>query len=116
MRISDWSSDVCSSDLARELFRRTMWVLGTNVLSRGITDSAIACGAAVALAVGAFRVEAGDMELTALLVILMLGVEIFRPMRELRSVLHQGMVGMRSEEHTSELQSLMRISYAVFCL
>jgi ABC-type transport system involved in cytochrome bd biosynthesis, ATPase and permease components len=30
---------------ARDLFRRTMWVLGTNVLARGITDSAIACGA-----------------------------------------------------------------------
>src|SRR3546814_5393756 len=28
----------------------------------------------------------------------------------------QGMMGVRSEEHTSELQSLMRISYAVFCL
>src|SRR3546814_8669728 len=27
-----------------------------------------------------------------------------------------GMIGTRSEEHTSELQSLMRISYAVFCL
>src|SRR3546814_4432274 len=27
-----------------------------------------------------------------------------------------GLVGIRSEEHTSELQSLMRISYAVFCL
>src|SRR3546814_6978263 len=29
---------------------------------------------------------------------------------------HQGLVNKRSEEHTSELQSLMRISYAVFCL
>src|SRR3546814_5235001 len=29
---------------------------------------------------------------------------------------HGGMSGVRSEEHTSELQSLMRISYAVFCL
>src|SRR3546814_9145169 len=28
----------------------------------------------------------------------------------------QGIVAVRSEEHTSELQSLMRISYAVFCL
>src|SRR3546814_7046601 len=28
----------------------------------------------------------------------------------------QGVLGVRSEEHTSELQSLMRISYAVFCL
>jgi len=78
---------------ATTLFRETMWVLSTNVMSRGITDSAIACGAAAALAVGAFRVESGAMELTALLIILLLGVEIFRPMRELRTVLHQGMVG-----------------------
>jgi ATP-binding cassette subfamily C protein CydCD len=83
---------------ARDLFRRTMWVLGTNVLARGITDSAIACGAAAALALGAWRVDAGSMSLTALLVILMLGVEIFRPMRELRSVLHQGMVGMSAAQ------------------
>ncbi len=79
---------------ARDLFKRTMWVLATNSLARGITDTAIACGAAAALAVGAWRVEAGSMELTELLIIMMLGVEIFRPMRELRNVLHQGMVGM----------------------
>src|SRR5262249_18981918 len=78
---------------AHELFKRTMKVLGTNVLSRGITDSAIACGAAAALALGAVRVEAGSMTLASLLVILMLGTEIFRPMRELRSVLHDGMSG-----------------------
>ena len=83
---------------ARDLFRRTMWVLATNVLSRGITDSAIACGAAAALALGAWRVDAGAMELTSLLIILMLGVEIFRPMRELRTVLHQGMVGMSAAQ------------------
>src|SRR3546814_3751660 len=34
----------------------------------------------------------------------------------LQAVSHQDVVGERSEEHTSELQSLMRISYAVFCL
>jgi ATP-binding cassette, subfamily B, bacterial len=83
---------------ARDLFQRTMWVLGTNVMARGITDSAIACGAAAALAVGAFRVQGGQMELSALLVILMLGVEVFRPMRELRTVLHQGMVGMSAAQ------------------
>src|SRR3546814_4314380 len=33
-----------------------------------------------------------------------------------RMVAFHGQMGMRSEEHTSELQSLMRISYAVFCL
>ncbi|BBK40711.1 hypothetical protein STVA_07310 [Allostella vacuolata] len=83
---------------ARDLFRRTMWVLATNSLARGITDTSIACGAAAALAVGAFRVESGAMALTSLVVILMLGVEIFRPMRELRSVLHQGMVGMSAAQ------------------
>ncbi|HKF63811.1 MAG TPA: ABC transporter ATP-binding protein [Dongiaceae bacterium] len=83
---------------ARDLFQRTMWVLGTNVAARGITDSSIACGAAAALALGAWRVETGAMGLTALLVILMLGVEIYRPMRELRSVLHQGMVGMSAAQ------------------
>lgn len=83
---------------ARDLFRRTMWVLGTNSLARGITDTSIAGGAAAALIYGASRVEAGAMSLTALLVILMLGIEIFRPMRELRSVLHQGMVGLSAAQ------------------
>jgi ABC-type multidrug transport system fused ATPase/permease subunit len=83
---------------ARELFRRTMWVLGTNSLARGITDSAIACGAAAALIYGAARVQSGEMALSALLVILMLGIEIFRPMRELRTVLHQGMVGLSAAQ------------------
>jgi ABC-type multidrug transport system fused ATPase/permease subunit len=83
---------------AQTLFRETMWVLSTNVLSRGITDSSIACGAAAALALGAYRVDSGAMQLTSLLIILMLGVEIFRPMRELRTVLHQGMVGMSAAQ------------------
>jgi ATP-binding cassette subfamily C protein CydCD len=88
---------------ARELFRTTMWVLGTNSLARGITDSAIAVGAATALGVGAYRVVGGQMELEVLLVILMLGVEVYRPLRDLRNVLHQGMVGL------SAAKSLYRI-------
>ncbi|CAN5887574.1 thiol reductant ABC exporter subunit CydD [soil metagenome] len=83
---------------ARDLFRRTMWVLGSNSLARGITDASIAGGAATALIYGASRVEAGAMTLSALLIILMLGIEIFRPMRELRSVLHQGMVGLSAAQ------------------
>jgi ATP-binding cassette subfamily C protein CydCD len=88
---------------ARDLFQRTMWVLATNVMARGITDSAIACGAAAALALGAVRVESGAMALSSLLIILMLGVEIFRPMRELRAVLHQGMVGMSAAQGIYQL-------------
>ena len=83
---------------AHDLFKKTMWVLGTNVLSRGITDCSITIGAAAALALGASRVVEGQMELTGLLIILMMGVEIFRPMRDLRSVLHQGMVGMSAAQ------------------
>jgi len=83
---------------AFELFRSTMWVLATNSLSRGITDTAISLGAASGLGYGAFRVLAGDMELNTLLIILMMGVEIFRPMRDLRTVLHQGMVGLSAAQ------------------
>jgi len=79
---------------AQTLFHSTMWVLGTNTLARGITDTAIAIGAAAAFAVGAWRVGHGAMSLPALLVILMLGVEVFRPLRELRVLLHQGMLGL----------------------
>jgi len=79
---------------AHELFRSTMWVLGSNTLARGITDAGIAMGAAVALALGAWRVSTGEMSLPALLIILMLGVEVFRPLRELRILLHQGMLGL----------------------
>src|SRR5437667_6629278 len=79
---------------AHELFRSTMWVLGSNTLARGITDAGIAVGAAVALALGAWRVSAGALSLPALLVFLMLGVEVFRPLRELRILLHQGMLGL----------------------
>ncbi|PYM26580.1 MAG: thiol reductant ABC exporter subunit CydC [Candidatus Rokuibacteriota bacterium] len=79
---------------ATSLFHSTMWVLGTNTLARGITDTVIAMGAAAALAVGAWRVSHGAMSLSALLVILMLGIEVFRPLRELRVLLHQGMLGL----------------------
>src|SRR5439155_1284681 len=83
---------------AHTLFKSTMWVLGSNTLARGITDAGIAVGAAVALALGAWRVSAGAMSLPALLVILMLGVEVFRPLRELRILLHQGMLGQSAAQ------------------
>ncbi len=81
-------------DKGRALFRSTMGVLGANTFARGITDTGMAVGAALALGLGAWRVQAGEMQLGALLVVLMLGVEVFRPLRELRVVLHQGMLGV----------------------
>ena len=81
------------SDRAHELFLSTMWVLATNALARGITDAGIAIGAAAALGVGAWRVTNGDATLQTLLIILMMGTEAFRPLRDLRALLHNGMVG-----------------------
>jgi ATP-binding cassette, subfamily C, bacterial CydCD len=88
------------------LFQATMWLLGTNTLARGISDVCIALGAAVALAVGVYRVQGGAMELTALVMVLMLGVEIFRPLRELRVVLHQGMLGLSAAQGILQLLAI----------
>src|SRR3546814_1989882 len=73
MRISDWSSDVCSSDLCRASRWRRRWTCSRRhwILAR-----------------------------------LKIATSSSRPSMRI----------WRSEEHTSELQSLMRISYAVFCL
>ncbi len=78
---------------ARALSDATFWVLALNVLTRGFTDFGTAVGAAAALAFGAWRVQHGDMSLEALLIVLMAGTEIFRPLRDLRTVLHAGMNG-----------------------
>jgi ATP-binding cassette subfamily C protein CydCD len=81
------------AERARYLSETTMRVLSTSVMTRGITDAGIAIGAAVALGLGVWRVSNGLMTIEALLIVLMAGTEVFRPLRDLRSVLHQGMVG-----------------------
>ena len=81
------------ADKARALSDSTFWVLAISVLTRAFTDLGTALGAALALALGAWRVSHGDMSLTALLIVLMAGTEIFRPLRDLRTVLHQGLNG-----------------------
>ena len=79
---------------AHEVYRSTMWVLATNSLTRGITDTGIAVGTAVILCYGAYRVQAGATSLETLLMILLAGVETFRPQRDMRALLHEGMVGL----------------------
>jgi ATP-binding cassette subfamily C protein CydCD len=78
---------------ARALSGETFWVLALGLLTRAITDLGMGLGAALALILGAHRVLAGEMSLEALLIVLMAGTEVFRPLRDLRSVLHQGMIG-----------------------
>src|SRR3546814_5549102 len=95
MRISDWSSDVCSSDLGGE---------GRAKLSDA--NNCFNLNSLVAETVpGRFSQRSGAMRQFGELMTL-LGIEPGEA---------QAIAG-RSEEHTSELQSLMRISYAVFCL
>ncbi|HUN43374.1 MAG TPA: ABC transporter ATP-binding protein [Acetobacteraceae bacterium] len=78
---------------AKALSDSTLWVLAVSVLTRCFTDLGTALGAALAMVLGAWRVSHGEMSLTALLIVLMAGTEIFRPLRDLRTVLHQGLNG-----------------------
>src|SRR3546814_2614487 len=100
MRISDWSSDVCSSDLAQEgeIGRRHQFGKGRRLGQSGRRRFATGLPARLLQ-----RVEFAP-------------VDGFGPGRvgALAVALHANRP--RSEEHTSELQSLMRISYAVLCL
>ena len=75
-----------------------MKVLAADGLSGAATVLGISAGAAVALVWGGIRVNDGLMELQTLLIILMLGGEVFRPLRELVALYHQGMVSMAAAE------------------
>src|SRR3546814_1031860 len=96
MRISDWSSDVCSSDLQD----RVLSSIDEQIFVMAVMPVPFA-GDANANAV---RKRSADRAFQRQLIVLAIGhIAIARQVR-------------RSEEHTSELQSLMRISCAVFCL
>src|SRR3546814_2099609 len=118
MRISDWSSDVCSSDLRtrhrRALQRRgkdqrrgvlRQRRLGAAAVRQGArpprqSDDGQGQGHGGALVQGRRARTSYDLS--------------FQPVRKIHHTASRH--STRSEEHTSELQSLMRISYAVFCL
>src|SRR3546814_3866802 len=120
MRISDWSSDVCSSDLEQPRSAAQSCEL---VLSRRRR----------ARCVGGGRLSGRRLERSAS-VVWSFGPTGHTLQSRLRLHLSRGVIRCRqsdhrqcrpeqacdpttrSEEHTSELQSLMRISYAVFCL
>src|SRR3546814_4172959 len=117
MRISDWSSDVCSSDLNGMpwwYFHNFNGPLdGTRLKSldpSGLLERHIPGGRIVGCVVypAAAITEPGVVK----------HVEGDRfPLGELDGSASERVQRLhRSEEHTSELQSLMRISYAVFCL
>ncbi|MBO0739229.1 MAG: ABC transporter ATP-binding protein, partial [Alphaproteobacteria bacterium] len=81
------------AERARELCDNSLRVISMGVMTRGITDCGVAIGASAALALAAWRVSHGLMSIEALLIVLMAGTEVFRPLRDLRTVLHQGVLG-----------------------
>src|SRR3546814_8662984 len=108
MRISDWSSDVCSSDLwlchcragEPEQFRAARRGGGASAMEKGRAFRDDRCP----------RAELGRTHGPDRAVDLQLRRTVLRGLPDGNGD------SLRSEEHTSELQSLMRISYAVFCL
>jgi ATP-binding cassette subfamily C protein CydCD len=81
------------AERSRNVFHMIMNVLAINIGTSGVTMLGITAGSTVALVWGAVRVEQGELELRPLLVTLMLGIEVFRPLQQLTRVYHQGMLG-----------------------
>src|SRR3546814_3137550 len=118
MRISDWSSDVCSSDLAVASMQGA--ISQTPGMGFPIT-SYQANVPQLDAEVDRVKAKAQGVPLTELFDTLQtyLGstyVNDFNKFGRTWQVIAQADARFRSEEHTSEIQSLMRISYAVFCL
>src|SRR3546814_3349297 len=115
MRISDWSSDVCSSDLltwALPLpFFLAVMIDGVVARALQLKSKSLAVGACLALGAlfVAFSSRSGTLLCTN-------SVALGPPDLKVPPAEYGVARNLRSEEHTSELQSLMRISYAVFCL
>src|SRR3546814_2309366 len=114
MRISDWSSDVCSSDLTPGQARGRRLADALQAADEGDVDGDQVAGA-TGLDVALAELAAEALQETDLLVAegdLALGGGLLQTQQALVAG-QQAVAGPRSEEHTSELQSLMRISYAV---
>src|SRR3546814_1220676 len=109
MRISDWSSDVCSSDL---LPRLLLAPLVTEQRRHLVAEGQQARGLQAHHRHATRDGRADDGQAAPHLGLGLLD----QAGGEEGSPAAQRPAPLRSEEHTSELQSLMRISYAVFCL
>src|SRR3546814_5459402 len=120
MRSSDWSSDVCSSDLVaaqEEALRSAQNDLGRTTIRAPISGRIGRSTYTTGALVSASQAD----PLTTIQRIDPIFVDIQQSSADVLRLRQQLLSGElsregRSEEHTSELQSLLRISYAVFCL
>src|SRR3546814_4332243 len=125
MRISDWSSDVCSSDLAAGNLVNSNFVNGIdtfNPVPGGCTNDNFYISAANGRCVYDFNATAADEASYGNKAFFLNGeIQINDDWStyfttNVPNSKSFGRYAPRSEEHTSELQSLMRLSYAAFCL
>src|SRR3546814_3452304 len=122
MRISDWSSDVCSSDLLQNL--DAIDVVEAERQHRGRDEIDIVdidAGGRIVVHRIIIQADAANADIRDAVGHDILDLHIRRDGGEVDNRLGSGGFEIvaaqhRSEEHTSELQSLMRNSYAVFCL
>src|SRR3546814_6331686 len=118
MRISDWSSDVCSSDLLTDI-KIKAGTTGLLMIGGGVPKNFIQDTVVCAEILGHDDVEVHKYAVQITVADVRDGACSSSTLQEAASwgKVSTAMEQMvRSEEHTSELQSLMRISYAVFCL
>src|SRR3546814_1336858 len=106
MRISDWSSDVCSSDLVPRRIAEGPAMSEQAVAKSRRSEASAELRAPAGVDLVEWYFEKGWTD----------GLPVVPPTPEKMSAMIGALGGERSEEHTSELQSLMRISYAGFCL
>src|SRR3546814_7716232 len=117
MRISDWSSDVCSSDLPRRRGRRDIVPYHLSRLARDQFRRIAHVKPQESFAeqpVGAIKL--GELDERARGILLGQRERFAAVEQQVPAPVADTRRRARSEEHTSELQSLMRISYAVLCL
>src|SRR3546814_2295747 len=111
MRISDWSSDVCSSDLKQAQAEESQGRrLGNLLQDKGCPGEGVVRDRQRIVYAGIEQAGGRAEETKARVDNRLSGQQAGDLLVQVRPI------GVRSEEHTSELQSLMRISYAVFCL
>src|SRR3546814_8451912 len=128
MRIIDWISDVCSSDLKNSRIVETLAAAGSFFVPNArrtsasisvplaffaafVTPFSLACLTAASSLTSSEEYHTGNSVWTVPIAIVICPAPVSLPAAP-ASQAHR----VRSEEHTSELRSLMRISYAVFCL